>query len=147
MTHICIGKLTVIGPDNGLSPCRHSPIIWTNAGILVIQTLGTNFSEILSEIHPFSFKKMHLKISFAKCRQFCVSLNVLRVYTISQSLDDTWESGCCHKFQHVSIIKKMKNTATCCISRFGLDHDVIKSMNSKISNNCYPFYYFYCFLY
>ena len=32
-----------------------------NAGILSIWTLGTDFSEILSEIHTFSFKEMHMK--------------------------------------------------------------------------------------
>ena len=46
-----------------LSPGRRQAIIWTNAGILLIRTLGTNFSEILSEIHVFSFKKMHLQMS------------------------------------------------------------------------------------
>ena len=34
--HICIGKLTIIGSDNGLSPGRRQAIIWTNAGILLI---------------------------------------------------------------------------------------------------------------
>ena len=61
VTYICIGKLTIIGPDNGLSPGRRQAIIWTNARIVLIWTLGTNFSEILSEIFTFSFKKMHLK--------------------------------------------------------------------------------------
>ena len=41
-----ISKLTIIGLDNALSPVRHQAIIWTNAGILLIQTLWTNFSEI-----------------------------------------------------------------------------------------------------
>ena len=58
VTHICVSKLTIVGSDNGLSPCRCQSIIWTNAGILLIWTSGTNFSEILSEIHEFSFKKM-----------------------------------------------------------------------------------------
>ena len=40
---------------------RRQAIIWTNAGILLIGTLGTNFGEILSEIHTFSFKKIRLK--------------------------------------------------------------------------------------
>ena len=31
-----------IGSDNGLSPGRRQTIIWTNAGILWVQTLGTN---------------------------------------------------------------------------------------------------------
>ena len=64
--HICVGNLTVIGSDNGLSPGRRQAIILTNVGILSIRTLGRNFSEILSEIHSFSFKKKHLKMSFAK---------------------------------------------------------------------------------
>ena len=29
------------------------PIFWTNAGILFIGTLGTNFNEISIEIHKF----------------------------------------------------------------------------------------------
>ena len=45
-THICVGKLTTTGSDNGLSPGRRQAIIWTIAGILLIRPLGTNFSEI-----------------------------------------------------------------------------------------------------
>ena len=77
VTHICVGKLTIIGSDNGLSPGRRQAIIWTNAGILLIGPLGTNFSEILIEILTFSFKKMRLKVSSAKWRLFCLGLNVL----------------------------------------------------------------------
>ena len=50
VTHICVNKLTIIGSDNGLSPGRRQAIIWTNAGLLLIGPLGTNFSEILIEI-------------------------------------------------------------------------------------------------
>ena len=77
VTHICVSKLTTIGSDNGLSPGRRQAIIWTNDGILLFRTLGTNFSEILSEIHSFSFKKMHLKMSSAKWRLFLLGLNEL----------------------------------------------------------------------
>ena len=77
VTHICISKLTISGSDNGLSPGRRQAIIWTNAGILLIWTLGTSFSEILNEIHAFSFKKRHLKMLSAKWQPFCLSLNVL----------------------------------------------------------------------
>ena len=38
MTHICIGNLTIIGSDNGLSPGRRQTIIWTNAGIFLLDT-------------------------------------------------------------------------------------------------------------
>ena len=75
--HICFSKLTTIGSDNGLSPGWHQAIIWTSARILLIQALGTNFNEILSKSHTFSFKKMHLKMSSAKWQQFCLGLNVL----------------------------------------------------------------------
>ena len=76
MTHICVGKLTIIGSDNGLSPERRQAIIWTNAGILLIGPLGTNFSEILIEIQTFSLKKIRLKMSSAKCCSFRLGLNV-----------------------------------------------------------------------
>ena len=78
VTHICVGNLTIIGPDNGLSPGRRQAIIWTNAGILLIGHWGTNFSEILIGIHTFSFKKIPLKISSAKWRSFGLGFNVLR---------------------------------------------------------------------
>ena len=78
-THICVRKLSIIGSDNGLSPGRRQAIIWTNAGILLIGPLEANFSEILIGIQTFSFRKMHLKISSAKWRPFCLGLNELKV--------------------------------------------------------------------
>ena len=77
VTHICVGKLAIIGSDNGLSPERRQAITWTNAGKLLIGPLGTNLSEILIEIDAFSFKKIHLKMSSGKWRPFCLGLNVL----------------------------------------------------------------------
>ena len=58
VTHICVSN---------------KAIIWTNAGILLIGPLGTNFSEISIEIHILSSKKMHLKMSSGKWRSFCVT--------------------------------------------------------------------------
>ena len=78
VTHICVGINTNIGSDNGLSPGRRQAIIWTNAELLLIGPPGTNVSGILSEIHTFSFKKMHFKTSSAKWRPSCLGLNVLR---------------------------------------------------------------------
>ena len=46
-------------------------ITWTNAGLLLIEPLGTNFSEIWIEIRNISFMKMHSKMSSAKWRPFC----------------------------------------------------------------------------
>ena len=86
VTHICVTYLTIIASDNGLSPSRRQAIIWTNAGILLIRSLGTNFSEILIEIHIFSFKKMHLKMWSGKWRPFCLGLNVLNISWYELSL-------------------------------------------------------------
>ena len=84
VTHICIGNLTIIGSDDGLSPGRRQDIIWTNAGIVLIGTLGTNFNEILIKIDTFSFKKIHLKMSSGKWRPSCLGLNVLTHWGIDE---------------------------------------------------------------
>ena len=95
MTHICVSKLTNIGSDNGLSPGRRQVIIWTNTGMLLIGPLGTNFSEILIEIHTISFKKIHLKISSGWRWPFCLGLNVLSYgYPYCKNL----------RWRHVSVI-------------------------------------------
>ena len=73
VTYICISKLTIIGSDDGLSPDRPQAIIWTNAGLLLIGPLGTNFSETLIKILTFSFKKMHLKLLSAKKKRAILS--------------------------------------------------------------------------
>ena len=78
VTHICVGNLTIIGSDNGLSPGRRQAIIWTNAGLLLIGPLGTYFSEILIQIQQFSLKKIDWKMSSGKWRPSCLGLNVLR---------------------------------------------------------------------
>ena len=94
LTHICVGKLTIIGSDNGLSPWRRQAIIWTNVGILLIRPLGTNFSEILIGIQMFSFKEMYLKnivceMAFILSRPQCVKAIFLKeismLYTVMWS--------------------------------------------------------------
>ena len=58
-----------LGLDNGLSPVRRQAIIWTNAGLLSIRPLGTNFGRILIGILTF-IKKM----SSVKWRPFRIGL-------------------------------------------------------------------------
>ena len=78
MTYICLSKLSIIGPDNGLSRARRrQAIIWNNIGVLLIGNLRI-YSEILSEIHTFSLKKMHLKMLSVKWRQIYLVANVLK---------------------------------------------------------------------
>ena len=109
VTHICVNDLTSIGSDNGLSPDRRQAIIRTNAGILLIRPLGTNFSEFSVEILIFSFKKMRLKVSSAEMRPFCLGLNVLSfgpsmtsrnimaccIYTSPKSIPYVTQIFCC----------------------------------------------------
>ena len=95
VTHICVGKLTNIDSDNGLSPERRQAIIWIKAGILLIGPLGINFSEILIEINTVLFNKMHLKMVSAKWRLFRLSLNVLRRLQktlLSYHAEKPWET-------------------------------------------------------
>ena len=82
MTRICVSNLIILGSDNGVSHDQRKAIIWTNAGILLIGPLGTNFSEILIEIHRFSFTKIRLKMLAAKWRLFCLGLNVLTWHAV-----------------------------------------------------------------
>ena len=51
--HICVSKPTIIGLNNGLSHGQCQAIVWTNAEVLLIGPLGTNFSEILIKIYTF----------------------------------------------------------------------------------------------
>ena len=78
VTHICVGNLTIIASHNGLPPARRQAIISTNTRILLIRSLGTNFSEISIGIQTFSVKKMHLNMSSAKWCPFCLGRNVLK---------------------------------------------------------------------
>ena len=48
----------IIGSGIGLSPGRRQVIICTNAGILLIKPLETNFSEVLIEIHTLSYTRV-----------------------------------------------------------------------------------------
>ena len=57
---------------------------------MLIEPLGTNFSEILIEITIFSFKKMRLKVSSEKWKPLCLGLNVLTDWpTLLQLVEDS----------------------------------------------------------
>ena len=74
---ICISRQATIGLDNGLPPGRRQAITWTNAGILLIGPLGTNFSEILIEIHiHFHSRKCIWKCRLENVSHFVSGLNV-----------------------------------------------------------------------
>ena len=75
--YVSVPAVVARGFANGLSSGQRHAIIWTNAGILLIGPLGTDFNEVLIEIHKFVFKNVHLKISSGKWRPSCLGLNAL----------------------------------------------------------------------
>ena len=89
-----MGKLTMVGLDNGLLPRWCQAIIWTDSGILLIGPLGTDFSEILIKIQTFVLKKICLKMSSVKCCPFHLDLSVLSDYPDSKvhgaNMGPTW---------------------------------------------------------
>ena len=111
VTHIFVSKLTIIGLENGLPPGWRQAIIWTNAGIVLIGPLGTNFSEILIEIYTLSFKKIHLKMSSAKWQAFCPGLSVstllLGVYSTPRGLSTLCCVLLCYRSSLVVFITKI----------------------------------------
>ena len=86
-------------------------IIWTSAGMMLIEPLGTNFSEILIKIETFSFKKIRLKILSAKCCPFHLGLNVLNLFSTSRF------------HEHMTLF------AYFCGSNFWIHTQVLRSIN------------------
>ena len=75
VTHICVSKLAIIAPDVAWSAPSHNLNQWWN----IVNSNHRNKRQWkLKRNHIFSFKKMHLKISAAKWRPFCLGLNVLK---------------------------------------------------------------------
>ena len=81
VTHICVGNLTIIGSDNGLSPGRRQAITWTNVGLLLIGPLESNVSEILIELYIFIqenlFENVVWKMAAILSRSQCVNTRYL----------------------------------------------------------------------
>ena len=77
--HICAS-------DNGLSPVRCQAITWTNAGLLSIGLMWTDFNEIWIWILSFSFKKMHLKLSSARMAAILSRGRCVKIIITSQHL-------------------------------------------------------------
>ena len=67
-SHTCVRQVSITGSDSGLSPVRRQHIIGNNAGLLLIWILRENISKIFIKILIFYS---------AKCRPFCLDLNVL----------------------------------------------------------------------
>ena len=103
VTYVCVSKQTIIGSDNRLSPGRRQAIIWNNAGILLIRTIGTNLSEILSEINKFSFRKIHFKMLCGEWRSLCLDLNVLSLCRCRKT--SYYRSSDNRRFYYIGAVK------------------------------------------
>ena len=73
VTHICVGDLTIIGSDNGLTPGQHQSTIWTNAGILLIRTLGNLKRNSYTPIKENAFENVVWKMAAILSRPQCVN--------------------------------------------------------------------------
>ena len=60
------------GSGNGLSPVRRQGITWTNADLLSLRLLGTNFGEVWFEIQNVSFIKCHVRSKNAICEMAAI---------------------------------------------------------------------------
>ena len=90
--HKCVNKL-----NNGLLPDRRQAIIWTNAGILLIGPLRTNFSEIFIGIHTIFIQENALqnvvwKMSAILFRHQCVKSNHCNTYKHNALIDLAYRS-------------------------------------------------------
>ena len=85
--YVCVGDFTIIGWINGLSPGRRQAIIWTNAGILLIGPIGTNFDEIFFEIQVFlqenEFENVLCDMVAILSRPSCVKLVLQEYFSFS----------------------------------------------------------------
>ena len=100
MTHIWVSKITIIGSDNGLSPCQHQAIIWTNAGILLIGSLRTIFSENFNRNSNIFIKENAFENVIWKMATVLSRLSVLISHAIKGTLvavtADAWSEIVIH---------------------------------------------------
>ena len=131
MTHICVGNLTTIG---------------TNAGILLIGHLWTNFSDILIEIPTFSLKKIVLESVVCEkaailSRTQCVKLPSNR--KCQDYLYVKWEYWSTmykikHYLRHENKVNENKVSSYCETLRC----ETIKKKLFSLMSNSQTYYYF-----
>ena len=72
---MCVGNLTIIGSDNGLSPGWRQAINWTNAGVLLTGHLATKSKDILLlhvSIKKHAFENVVWEMSAILSRPQCI---------------------------------------------------------------------------
>ena len=74
-------------------PIEYHVFIWTNADLLSVELLGTNYNDIWFELQQFLFTKMHLH----KRRLKCLCLNMFNSSPPSIDLARNSNSGCANE--------------------------------------------------
>ena len=87
----------------------HQAITRTNADLLPIRPIGTNFSEIRIDMQNFSFTKMHLKMSSGKWQPFCPGGDGFRLLCYQWSNPEL-----CGQTRPVTNHNKTKQMGTMC---------------------------------
>ena len=88
-----------IGSGNGLVPVWRQAITWTNADLLSIGPLGTNFTECKLNRNKknFSSKKIYLKMSSAIWRTFFpMKIQFICAHALQQDGQIAYNSTACH---------------------------------------------------
>ena len=106
MTYICVGKLTNIDSDNGLSPERrqaiiwanvgilligHQAIIWANVGIFLIGPLGTNFREFLNRNSYIFIQESAFEIGVYEMAAILSRPQCVKLPNFSWCIFEDWE--------------------------------------------------------
>ena len=79
VTHICIGKLTIIGWDNGLSPGRRQAIYLNQCWNIVNLTLRSKLQWNFNRNSNIFIQENALENVVSQMVSICLGLNVLRV--------------------------------------------------------------------
>ena len=129
VTHICVSKLTNIVSYNILSLCRYQAKPLSEP--ILIRIIGAKCIEIWYEIHRFSFKKMCLKISSAKWRQF-VSAQFINHFVANHIIS----FRCCGRNMLNSMAAYA--LATCLDSIYYVEKKGVRSSTTKRKNTLIP---------
>ena len=106
-THICVGKLTIVGSDDGLSPGRRQAIIWTNAGIW---TLGNKFQWNFNRnsnifIEENTFENVVCETLFISSRPQCDNLTWLcSTFCLFKVVTDIGSWMATYNFPHITSL-------------------------------------------
>ena len=90
LTHICVGKLTIIGSDSGLSPGRTPSHYLNQMWNIVIWNLRNRLQRNFDRSTNIFTGKIRWKMLSVKCCPFRLCLNVFRGYPIHLTIACCW---------------------------------------------------------